>query len=83
MSGIKLKDPRIKQFLPNIGDRIVKDIGEVKENFVVVKKYNTFVLGIGDRTNTRECFSLISLVLGEYPIRKAKSTKKGLNINEK
>lgn len=71
-TGVRYNDLNIILKMPRIGDVVVKDRGEVKENFIIVKEYKYFFLGIGERLKYKETFSKASFALNELKIQRKK-----------
>lgn len=69
---VKQKDQKIALRMPKLGDIVIKDRGEVKENFIIVKEYEKFFLGIGERLGYKETFSKTSFALNELKILRQK-----------
>ncbi|MFL0251501.1 hypothetical protein ACJDT4_13855 [Clostridium neuense] len=68
--GFKFKDNGIITRMPHIGDIVVKDRGEVKDNFIVIKEYKDYFLAVSQRLKFRECFSKASFALKELKIQR-------------
>lgn len=68
--AFKFKDKDIIARMPQIGDIVVKDRGEVKDNFVVIKEYENYFLAVAQRLKFRECFTKASFALKEFEIQR-------------
>lgn len=68
--AFKFKDKEIIARMPQIGDIVIKDRGEVKDNFIVVKEYQNYFLAVAQRLKFRECFTKASFALKEFKIQR-------------
>lgn len=68
MAAFKFKDPKIIARMPQIGDIVVKNRGEVKDNFVVIKEYENYFLTVAKRLKFKECFTKSNFALCEFEI---------------
>lgn len=77
--AFKFKDKDVIAKMPKIGDIIIKDRGEVKDSFIVVKEYENYFLAVAQRLKFRECFTKTSFALKEFKIqRKDETLMKGV-----
>lgn len=60
----------IVERMPKLGDIVVKDRGETKDNFVIVEEHEHYFLGIAQRLRYRECFTKASFALNEFKIQR-------------
>lgn len=66
--AFKLKDKCIIANMPKIGDVIIKDKGEVKDNFEIIEEHEYYFVGIAQRLKFKECFTKTSFALKEFKI---------------
>lgn len=71
--GIKYTDSNVISRMPKIGDVVIKDRGEVKENYVITEEHEHYFLGVAERLKFKECFSKVGFALGEFKIRRRKN----------
>lgn len=81
MAFFRYSDSKIIDKMPNIGDVVVKSRGEVKDNFLIVREYECFFLGVAKRLGFRECFSKSSLALGEFKVERTEKLKREVILN--
>jgi|GEM_PF-4504006 len=60
----------IVERMPKLGDIVIKDRGEVKDNFVIVEEHECYFLGISQRLKYKECFTKASFALKEFKIQR-------------
>lgn len=60
----------IAERMPKLGDIVIKDRGEVKDDFVIVEEHEHYFLGIAQRLKYRECFTKASFALKEFKIQR-------------
>lgn len=60
----------IVERMPQVGDIVIKDRGEVKDDFLIVEEHECYFLGIAQRLKYRECFTKASLALKEFKIQR-------------
>ncbi|MCD2347561.1 hypothetical protein [Clostridium guangxiense] len=68
--AFKYKDSAIARRMPQLGDIVIKDRGEVKDKFVIVEEHEYFFLGVAQRLKYKECFTKASFALREFKIQK-------------
>ncbi|KHD38166.1 hypothetical protein NL50_01270 [Clostridium acetobutylicum] len=60
---------KIKAIMPKVGDVIIKDCGEIKDNFVIAKEYENYFLAISARLGFKECFTKASFFTCELKVK--------------
>lgn len=60
----------INERMPKLGDIVIKDRGEVKDNFVIVEEHKYYFIGVAQRLKYKECFTKVSFALKEFKIQR-------------
>lgn len=68
--AFKYNSSIIVERMPKLGDIVIKDRGEVKDNFVIVEEHEYYFLGMAQRLKYRECFTKASFALKEFKIQR-------------